>query len=224
MKRKLYLFLFTAVASITTHQLKAQIAKGSHLLGGSISFSSNKSSTYSDDFKNKNASFYVSPAYGKFIKQNLAFGGELYYGNEHTSNTAPGRLEQTDKDNYYGVGVFLRQYKNLGSSGFYLFLQSRLGANLSKGTSQYMNGYDKTDSKGYTVNLNLSPGIAYAITPRFHIETGLNNLLYAGYQHTEFKATGSTQSYNSKSSGFSAGASVGTSMQWTIGFRVLLVK
>ncbi|MGN6438736.1 MAG: hypothetical protein ACTHMM_19490 [Agriterribacter sp.] len=222
MKRKLYFLFFTAVACTITNQLNAQIAKGTDLLGGSVSFSSNKSSTYADDYQNQSSSFYVSPAYGKFVKQNLVLGAELSYGNQHTTNTSPGNPERKEKDNYYGVGVFLRQYKNLGSSGFFLFLQSRLGGTLSRGTSEYSNGYDKTESKGYSVNLNLSPGIAYAITPRFHFETGLNNLLYAGYQNTRYKATGSTQSYDSKSNSFNAGASVGSGLQWTIGFRILL--
>lgn len=224
MKRKFYLLLFTAIVCSTTNYLQAQISKGTGLLGGSINFSSNKNENYSTEYRNKNSSFSITPSYGHFIKQNLAFGGELSYGTNRTSNKSFNDPEQKQKSNAYGLGVFLRQYKNLGSSGFYLFLHSRAGVDLLRSKTEYTSGYSRTDTKGYDIRLNLSPGISYAVSPRFHIETGLNNLLYAGYSSSKSSQTSGGTTYKSKGSGFNAGASVGGGLEWTVGFRILLLK
>lgn len=220
MKRKFYLLLFTAIVYSTTNYLQAQISKGTGLLGGSINFSSQKTENNDAQYLNKSSAFGVMPAYGKFIKQNLVVGGELSYGNNSSTNKSPGNAEQKQNTNAYGLGVFLRQYKNLGSSGFYLFLQSRLTGALTKGKTEYLSGYENTKSNGYNVALNLNPGISYALTPRFHVETGLNNLLYAGYSGSKTKTNSGITTY--KSSGFNAGASVGSQLEIMVGFRILL--
>ena len=76
------------------------------------------------------------------------------------------------------------------------------------------------ESKGFDIRAGINPGIAYAITPKFHIETGLNNLLFAGYSNS--KSTNEQPTYSSKSSGFNAGIGLGNSTTWTVGAKFFL--
>lgn len=208
--RKFTLSLLVAFITITT--ASAQIKKGTSMVGGSIYYNSQKSKqTYSGTFQDtKISNFSVLPAYGFAIKENLIVGGDISYSNtvNQTSNT--GIVNKTEA-NSYGIGVFARPYKNLGTSGFYLYLQGRLGANFTRSKSILTNN-------GFNMGLGINPGIAYAITPKMHIETGLNNLFYAGYSRYKNNENNlSEPSY--KSNGFSAGVGLGNSTEWTVGVK-----
>ncbi len=68
----------------------------------------------------------ISPAYGKAVKDNLIVGVNLLfqYTDEKfpgTSNTIP---EIKQRQPFYGLGFFLRKYKPIGRSSFYIFVES----------------------------------------------------------------------------------------------------
>lgn len=221
-----YQLILATVLCSSASYLQAQISKGTSLLGGSIQFNSNNSESTNNGYKDKNSLFRVSPTYGVFIKQNLAIGGELSYANINSTTSTSGNWGsqyEKRKENRYGASVFLRHYKNLGRSGFYLFLHDRLGAEISRIKTKNVWDAPYRNSKGYNIGLSVSPGIAYAVTPKFHIETGLNNLLYVNYSNTKNEAEQSS-AIVSKSSNFNAGASIGESLEFTVGFRILFAK
>ncbi|MGN6438735.1 MAG: hypothetical protein ACTHMM_19485 [Agriterribacter sp.] len=224
MKKTFYQFIFTVTLCISVNCLQAQISKGASLLGGSIHFSSTINESYSYGFQVKESAFGISPSYGRFIKQNLALGVQLSYIANNFTNKNPTNPERKQHSDAYGVGVYLRQYKNLGSSGFYLFLQSNAGGQWFLKKTKYQSGYDYAETKGYKIGLNLTPGIAYAVTPRFHIETGLSNLLFVEYNNSKEISASGLSSFDEKYSRFMAGASVGENLEFTVGFRILLAK
>lgn len=211
--RKVVLSLLVIFISIIT--VHAQITKGTSMICGSINYSSQKSDQTSSGTSQNGEikNFGFTPSYGKAVKKNLVIGADLTYQNNLSKSSSNGTTNET-KTNSFGVGVFARHYKNLGTSGFYLFLQSRLGANISD-TKPFPSGNNKY--KSFNIGVGLNPGIAYAITPKVHIETGLNNLFYAGYS----KSTSSNEdpSYSAKSSTFVASVGLGSSTEWTVGVK-----
>lgn len=223
MKSKLYLLSYAFFFCMLNY-CQAQIKKGTSLLGGSVYFNSQK--TESNDFSrsDKSNSYGFSPSYGKAIRQNLILGGDLMLsGNSITSSEQSWQSKR--RENHYGAGIFLRKYQHLGLSGFYLFLQSRLGGSIMTGKGRYDPNNSSLDTKisGFNVQLDLYPGIAYAVTPRLQLETGLNNLLHAGYYSRKITNAASGAA-TSKTSGFGAGASIGAGVDLTVGLRLLLAK
>lgn len=202
---------------------QAQIAKGTSLVGGSIFFNSDKNETSNATEVRKSQSFGLNPSYGMAIKPNLIVGGDLNFrtSTDEVKHTLYGGSET--KNSAYGLGVFARQYRNLGKSGFYLFLQGRLGADITSGKNNYThpNSTPGSKSNGYIIGVGVYPGISYAVTQKFHIETGLHELVYARYSSSKTTYTSSTPNVTNKSSGFSVGASLGNTIQWSIGFRFL---
>ncbi len=195
----------------------AQITKGSVFLGGDVSAYTQKTKS-EGEVTNKSSGIYVMPVFGKAIRENLVFGitaGLSISDNEVLTNN----VEQEAKG--YNAGVFLRKYKNIGTSGFYIFIQGGLGANyqLQENSGTYV-GYDKT--KKITIGLNAYPGISYAVSRKFHLESGFNNLLMINY-YQEKRETG-TPVVDYKTNGFAISSSLQNSSALYLGFRVLIGK
>lgn len=202
---------------------QAQIAKGTSLVGGSIYFSSDKNESSNGADIRKTSGFGLNPSYGMAIKTNLVVGGDLNFNNNRNEIEHSLYGGSDARNSTYGVGAFARHYRNLGKSGFYLFLQGRLGVDITSGKNTYThpNSTPPTKGSGYNIGLSVYPGISYAVTQRFHIETGLNDLFYARYASSKTTYTGVTPNVTNKSSGFNVGASLGNTIQWSIGFRFL---
>jgi hypothetical protein len=210
MKKTLLSFflLFTITLS------EAQIKKGAHFLGGSLGIYTEKtSSDTTADLVSNNFSF--TPAYGRAIKDNLIFGGDLM--------VQTGKYEsiQTKEDRQaYGAGIFLRKYMNLGKK-FYLFAEGRFGGYYEKMdavSSYYTDG--NFDRKGFTFQAGLYPGVAFTVTNKLHIETGFNNLLYAQYSKTKTDYTNNT--HDSETNRFTIGSSLSGFNGFVVGFRFIL--
>lgn len=206
------------VAFITISAANAQIKAGTNVMGGSIYYNSQKTELNNANVGQvtKNSSFGIVPSYGKAIRENLVVGADLSYTNTVQENTNGNNNSTKTKNNSFGAGVFVRPYKNLGTSGFYLFLQGRLAADFSKEKL----GSNNNENTGFNIGVGINPGIAYAITPKMHIETGLNNLFYTGYSSN--KSASDQISYSYKTSGFNASIGLGNSTQWTVGVKFLL--
>lgn len=217
MKRKLYVSMMATFILTSANHLYAQISKGSNMVGGSIYYSNQKNDQTATNSTQttKYSNFGITPAYGKAVRNNLVIGADINYGNNVNETVNSGNSSKIE-GNSFGVGVFARPYKNLGTSGFYLFLQGRLGVDITKQeqgsiSSSYTN-------KGFNIGAGINPGIAYAITSKMHIETGLNNLFYAGYSSSKSTNT-QPPDYSYKSNGFSAGIGLGNSTTWTVGVK-----
>ena len=187
---------------------QAQISKGTVLLGGDLSFGTNKTET--GTVKSKTTGFSISPSVGIAFKDNKVLGLSLYYG--HTE----------DQPNQYGAGTFYRSYLTLGK-GFYLFGQAGLGfshyENISNPTFTLKEVY-----KSNSIGLSLYPGVAYTVSKRFQLEASMNNLITAGYTHSLRSSVTNVGVYESESRDFHFTTSINPESNLKVGFRFTLGK
>lgn len=177
MKQKFYLLLILVAPAVTT---QAQIKQGAVFLGGGVNISNQSAKEpevvavngYTNDVLN----LTLSPSIGKAIRDNLVLGVTLSYNYGHTSYTSTTNEYKTDQSTY-GVGVYLREYQPIFKR-FYLYEQEQLSL-------EYVPKQGGDDLTSYSLNLGFTPGIAYAISKHFQIETGLTNLFAATYSHSK---------------------------------------
>ena len=202
MKRTL---LCLSLIVISVGAVNAQISKGIKTIGGSVFFTNSKQ-TGEASLGSKGNNLNIAPSFGVAIKDNLIFGGELLFINgKHTQGTS--EIKSTG----YGVGAFIRKYQPLGNSNFYVYGQARVGARF--GTSKNSNGATEYKTNNTNVELSVQPGISYAITKRFHIETSIANLFAANYTVTNRKDP------DIKTSDFGVRANLGSNTELQVGVR-----
>lgn len=213
--KKILLVLITGCIFVSS--VNAQIKKGSVFLGGDIGGSVQKTKS-GDVTTNKQSGINISPVVGKAIKDNLVLGVNAGFG--INNNDYPmGNTEYDTKS--YNAGVFLRKYKNIAASGFYIFVQGGLGASYYNQKQEGMlTTYD--NMKRTTIGINAYPGISYAVNKKLHLETGFNNLLMVNYFHEKREAGSPVQNY--KTNGFSVSSSLNNASYLYLGFRLLIGK
>ena len=202
--------LFCIASLLFAFSAHSQISKGAVLLGGNLGFSSSDFSNPTDDYKNH--SYYFSPSLGFVVKENKVFGVNLTYGHGINQTSATAK----SVSNNYGGGIFYRSYLPLGKS-FYLYGQGQLQLDFS-------NQENKTSATTYErttnyVGVGLFPGVAYAISKRFHLEISMNNLVSLGYSSVKENYTPNPESKNNQFS-FSVNANPASNL--ALGFRILL--
>ena len=117
--------LLSLLLLFTITLIQAQIKKGTHFLGGSLGIYSEK--TTSDTGANITSDFFTfTPAYGRAVKDNLIFGGDLIV----LSGSYRNRFNIEDRKSY-GAGIFLRKYIDLGKK-FYFFTEGRFSGSYDK--------------------------------------------------------------------------------------------
>lgn len=210
--------LLLACLAITTAIASAQITKGSTLLGGNISYSSSKSESSNGNTAQEQSMYTLGLSYGKAIKQNLVIGGGFNYGHAESKS---GSVDNP-KTNIYEAQAFLRKYFQLGKN-FYLYGQPALTYGQSK-TKQVHNTDYRTENTGWSATLDLSPGLAYALTSKFHLEMGLNDLVYIGYGEQESKTVALGNVNSTKTTSFGLHTALNTTTPFHVGFRFLLAK
>lgn len=207
--------------SLFFYSANAQIKKGAVFLGGNISGSTQKTKS-NDITTNKQTVINFSPVFGKAIKENLVLGvivGYSIYDNKYPTDT-----HIDFEADAYNAGIFLRKYKNIGSSGFYLFVHGGLGAQYmiqKQAGGPYLPSSDKL--KRTSIGVSVYPGLSYAVSKKLHLETGFNNLLSLDYFH-EKKQTSNPGSI-AKTNGFSISSSLNNAgSALYLGFRLLIGK
>jgi len=172
------LLLLTALSVSAAISASAQISKGSAYLGGNVGYSTNTTKPNTGT-ETKITALGLSPSVGFAYKENRVWG--LFAGYYYNQTKA----DYKHDNQTYTLGAFLRQYKPLGK-GFYLFAEEAASGNYTKGKTEYPN---PIDSKGFNINLGVSPGFAYDVSKKFQLELTLSNLLYANYGHTKVENT-----------------------------------
>lgn len=163
--------------------LNAQITKGSKLIGGNLSFGSSKGESNSQQYETKSSYFDIEPSFGIAVKENLVIGGYIGYrisNNKTISETS----ESNTKTNTYSAGAFVRKYKQLGKSDFYLFGQASLYFYNWTEKVEAQNT-QQSDRRRQEVGVNIRPGVSYAVNKRLHLELGMHNLLSAGFSYAK---------------------------------------
>jgi len=214
--KKFTLLFIISLLIITT--VNAQIGKGSIFLGGDLGASTQKTESNGTEI-NKQSGIRISPVFGTAIKENLIFGVNAIIGFSENKTASSSVSEQ--HNNSYGAGVFLRKYKPVGKSGFYLFLQGNVGFNYYKTKSEGNSFVDET--KRSTVSVSAYPGICYAVSKRLQLETGFNNLISLDYFNEKRNVASSFPS-TQKTNGIGINTSLNNLSSLYVGFRVLLNK
>ncbi len=203
------------IITVTT-TVNAQIKKGALLLGGQLSFSSQKSENASPGQTGSSSNYFtISPAFGKAVKENLLVGADIAFS--HGENQLSAVQEQVS--NTYGAGFFIRKYKELGKV-FYLFGQARVGG--AHGQQVYADLTSPNNAatvKSLYLQLALYPGVSYTLSRKLQVEAGFNNLALIGYQHTKQTSPNGTNFSNNT---VTASSSLSSFAGPTIGFQVLL--
>ena len=211
------LFTLIAIAVLASISINAQISKGSILLGGGIGYSSQENKLEGSTIENKTSNFYISPAIGIAVKENLIVGGDLSFSSQFQEN-----MNNEAFINYYGAGIYMRKYLPIASR-FYIFGQGRIGGNIFDGENTQVTDFI-SNSKGYNINAGIYPGISFKVNKKLHLETGFNNLVYVQYENVKIKtqSSGNVDNYTSKS--FSVSSSLNNMSGLYVGFRLLLAK
>jgi len=215
---KMKILLVPALLVVSGASAIAQIKKGALFLGGQLSFKSSSIKSNDVNTGENVKSFSIMPAAGKAIRENLVLGADVSYQYSENGLVNP----KITKSNLYGIGFFVRKYRQLGK-GFYLFGQARAGGAYS--TKEYTDYFPQqpfgTSLHGYDLQLGVYPGVAYAAGRRFQLEAGFNNVGYVNYSHSRATA-GSNPAGSHSYDNFSLGSSLSDSGGFTVGFRVLL--
>ena len=209
-QRFLLSLLFVCSLVVST---RAQINKDAIWLGGQLAYNQSSEKALGSSTTNKTTGFYINPAIGKAVKENLVVGISVSYS--HSKNKTGSTTNSTF--NSYGGGVFIRKYVPV-ISNLYLFGDARV--NVSRGIEKGYASSGNLKNKYWDIAISATPGIAYAVTKNIQIESGVNSLFSAVYQSRDTKQGLS----EGKSSSFNSGILLNNNTPIYIGFRFLLNK
>jgi hypothetical protein len=185
--RKLILFSSFGILCLFG-EVRAQLQKGTRYWGATIA---SNGEIYSQDYqlpyKSDGSIFNIYPSLrtGWFFKENTMFGVDL--SPSISFSRSKNNFSGTEsKYEYNGIAVnltpYIRKYKSL-STKWLLYVHSGVNLNYirTKNTSS-----DESDfANGYGAGLNIVPGVAYRLTPRFWLESDISvfnlNLSYLNF-------------------------------------------
>lgn len=203
----------------STSLVSAQFRKGSLFLGGDIGGSSLKQNSSNNTSSTQNG-ISIAPVFGKAIRTNLFVGVEArltFLKNRFSSGP-----NNDQRQNSYGGGLFIRKYKQVGKGGFSLFLHGRLGGDYYK--TEYAYTTPNADrARTYNIGMSAYPGVSYAVSKRFQIESGFNNVVSLSYTHEKRVILGAIPT-TYKTSLINLSSSLNNLASFYVGFRVLFSK
>ncbi|MCS3799761.1 outer membrane beta-barrel protein [Niastella sp. OAS944] len=212
-QRFLLSLLFVCTLAVTS---QAQINKGATWLGGQVGYSQTNSESETTS-KTKQTGFNFSPAVGTAVKENLILGVFVNYSTNKTKISSTNTSITTKKEELVGGGLFIRNYIPVVNR-LYLFGDARVFYNSYKYTDK--SNSPETKIKGFDAGISATPGLAFAVTDKIQIETGLNNLFSTRYQ----KRTQTQGISEIENKTFNTGLFLDNSSQVFIGFRFLINK
>jgi hypothetical protein len=196
------------------------IDKGVVLIGGGIaSYNNQARRTDINDNEQKSKGFNFAPSIGWAVKKNTIVGLYLEYGNSSSKNSISSIIVNENKTNNYGGGLFLRNYKSLGSN-FYLLGQTSLGMSVAKTSSENAGASNNRKEEYKTLRLSFAPGVAYSISRTFQVELLFGNMLSGSYGSTVFTSTVSPE--KTKQNGFDFTINTAPLLNLSVGFRIFL--
>jgi hypothetical protein len=200
MRATTFLSAVFLLLSATTY---GQFKKGSTLLGGDISFNTNKAESITPAYENKSTAFTFSPVFAKAIKDNLFLGGTLSFGSSKGTYNSNGET----KDETYYAGVFVRKYKPVFGK-FNAFVQAGITGGKFNSTAKDVNVDTKSES--FTVFASISPGISVGVSKKLYLEAGFLNIASLGYGSGKESGISYGNAVNRKSSNFGFSSSLST--------------
>lgn len=211
-------YFCTAIIILMTFGTSAQIPKGSIFIGGDLVYHSTNASDLNNVTTIKTKAFGIFPAIGVVVKENLLTGIKLIYS--HGGTETNGNTVQTS--NSWGAGLFLRKFKRIAKSDFYLFLQGDLTAGFGKEKIQE-NTIDQVKINSNYCNFGIYPGVNYQLSKKVLLETGLNSFFMVGYSKYK-RIKGQTSPAETTYNNFSISTSLGGLNEFFVGIKLLLSK
>ncbi|HEV3222094.1 MAG TPA: hypothetical protein VGZ90_04410 [Puia sp.] len=211
--------LLSLLIIFSFYSANAQFNKGDVLIGGTLLYSSNKTTTPYNPSDQKNNYGDINISLGKAIKENTLFGIFInYQPSTNITNYVFGPI--TIRTDNYGIGVFYRMYKSLGKE-FYLFGEAGGGFNGSTTSTKDSTGNKISTGTGYGGSIYISPGIAYKISKKFFLELSVPQIFSLAYTSSNTKS-GSVTTGKNDSFVVNANLSSNPLNSIGIGFRLVL--
>jgi hypothetical protein len=205
----LYIAFFFTIAPAS----HAQITKGTVLTGLNLGASTSRSET-SSPYDYKHNGFRLEHSIGFVIKDNDMIGVSVSYGRSDYEY----EISNSEND-YYNAAVYYRRYVPVGKR-FYLFGQAGAGYGVME--QEETSVIARATMRQNILSLDLSPGITYALTKRFLLETGIGNIVGVSYRWDKSRTINSNGQFSSKGSGASIYANANPRSQLYFGFRLAL--
>lgn len=171
--------LFVLAFSVFTIS-KAQITKGSTMIGGSMGYNNSNSSNFDSlTYKSTYNYFNFGVSYAKCFKENTFWGitGSFAYSDNTNSDNGQLPNSSSSQSRTFSIGIFERKYYPLIKN---LFAFGQAGLNYS-----FNNSDNGNTLKGYRISATAFPGISYKASKKIYLETTVNNLISIGYAHSE---------------------------------------
>lgn len=195
----------------------AQIEKGTWIIGGNVSYNTLKDKNRSQTDlpqteSSKNGLLGLSAGFA--FKENNILGLIATYAPSRFNEeryVEDGFIQTQSKGHQKGIGAFYRGYQPLGNK-FFFFGQT---------TAWYSNGtYNSYESitKMNSVDVSLSPGLAYQVLNNMHLEISIPNIVGISYSKSQNQTAGA------EAETFSAYASLNSRPLELlgVGFKILL--
>jgi hypothetical protein len=213
-------FYFLAALVIISVSGSAQIKKGSILLGGQLSYYTDKIEIGNDEQQYSAGTFGIS--LGKAIKENRVLGFNFGFSPGKQENIRRGSDTFNLSINRFDVGVFYREYKRLAKD-FYFFGQVDGAFITSNQKEKYRRSSDiKVTQRG--AFLTLTPGFSYQLFKKMQLEVTIPGIV--GIQYSVNKVDSQnplTQSSKRKQLSVYSNLNNGTNLSWLgVGFRFVL--
>ena len=176
----LFLFLLAHSNYAQSGEPIEVIAKNTHFIGGDFYFyASNNENAIVNTLENDKITFLsVGPVYGKYFKDNLAWGSSISYSFRRNKNSSGNFISNS---NGIGLALFLsRNYKIINN--LFFELEPRLSVNYSVQKTESLLTDNKYTSIGF--GLGITPGFLYFLNSNFGIRASVGNL---GYTYSRTK-------------------------------------
>jgi outer membrane protein len=162
MKKFTLFYLFCAIAIGSS----AQLVKGTKMIGGGLTYSSTTEPYYiNEDITT--TSFEIMPGFGYFISDGFAVGLNVGY-----SSGKQKYINVETKSSEFSVGPFARYYKQTSNENFAIYGQF----SFLFGSGKQDNG--NTDVKSSSMDISVSPGLAYFFNQHWAVELGFRGIGY----------------------------------------------
>lgn len=213
--------ILSGAALLAALTMRAQIRKQTVLLGGQLSYVSNKTSTPGYEQRTRNATIGLQA--GKAYRENRVAGILLYYLPEKQITMHNG-LDTTTVTSYsLEPGVFLRRYKRLAKDLYiYGHVEATFATGRHKQEFQANAGDVITTLRGGS--LAVATGLTYQLLKKLQVELMIPNLLQLQYQRLKQRSDDpAIKPADQKQFLVYSNISSNTMLSWWgIGFRLVL--
>jgi outer membrane protein len=196
--------------ALTVGYAQAQTTLGKMMIGGTVSYWTQKSESPMFDGEYTYTDFYFRPQAGYFVADRLAIGLALDI-NSHKREYPYTPINQINKNSEIVFAPFVRYYKFTTNEKFAFYAEASVGYGFTKTKAD---GGD--DYNGNVFRTRLSPGFSYFFNEKWALDLELSGISY-----TSSNPNNDSDVDNDETTGFNFGIS---SLSPALGFRYFIGK